>query len=192
MHSRNAQLREDASRDSNQEIETDVQSQNPQHHEEHPQSGRERKFDSLRQEAYLSLWRTYDRLRIAEDELFSTAGLTAQQYNILRLLRAEHPAKLPTLTLASRLVSRAPDITRMVGKLEALGIVQRERLAENKRIVEVGITEQGLALLRQLAEPVRQCHERQLGHLSEEQLQQLIELLRQARRPHEERNSHWL
>ena len=70
-----------------------------------------RRFDSAQQEAYLNLWRTYDRLRTLEDELFQQHDLTAQQYNALRLLKAEHPAALPTLVLAGKLVSRAPYIT---------------------------------------------------------------------------------
>src|SRR5262245_38585143 len=148
-------------------------------------------FDSPEQEAYLSLWRTYDRLRAHEDELFGRYELTAQQYNDLRLLRAEHPGTLPTLTLASRLVSKAPDITRLVNRLEERGLVVRDRPAENRRVVNVGITDAGLALLRELREQVRACHERQLGHLTPEQLTQLIALLRAARRPHEEPGSVW-
>src|SRR5215204_3237261 len=75
------------------------------------------RFDSPQQEAFLSLWRTYDRLRAHEDELFARHDLTAQQYNALRLLRAAHPRKVPTLAVATRLVSRAPDITRMLDRL---------------------------------------------------------------------------
>src|SRR5688572_15281831 len=106
-----------------------------------------RRFDSTPQEAFLSLWRTYDRLRLLEDELFGRHDLTAQQYNALRLLRAAHPGKLPTLSLGSRLVSRAPDITRLVDKLAERGLVERERLAENRRVVHVGITPTGIELL---------------------------------------------
>ena len=70
-------------------------------------TGRDLRFDSLEQEAFLSLWRTYDRLRALEDELFSRYELSPQQYNVLRLLKAEHPDPLPTLALADRLVSNA-------------------------------------------------------------------------------------
>ena len=75
---------------------------------------RGRRFDSPQQEAYLILWRTYDRLRMLEDELFGRHDLTAQQYNALRLLRGAHPGRVATLALSGRLVSRAPDITRLV------------------------------------------------------------------------------
>ena len=153
---------------------------------------RGRHFDSREQEVFLNLWRTYDRLRALEDELFGRHDLTAQQYNVLRLLRGEHPGTLPTLALAARLVSRAPDITRMLDPLERRGLVGRERPADNRRVVRVGITEAGLELLRQLDGPVRACHARQLGHLTPAQLKELAALLRAARQPHEEPDSPWL
>jgi DNA-binding MarR family transcriptional regulator len=155
-------------------------------------SGRSRRFDSPEQEVYLNLWRTYDRLRQLEDELFSSFELTAQQYNVLRLLRGEHPHKLPTLTLAGRLVSRAPDITRMLDKLEMRGLIERERPPEDRRTVRVGITPSGLELLRQLDAPVRSCHVRQLGHLSPADLSALAALLEAARRPHEDSAGPWI
>jgi DNA-binding MarR family transcriptional regulator len=126
-----------------------------------------------------------------EDKLFSQYELTAQQYNALRLLKAEHPATLPTLALASRLVSHAPDITRLLDRLAERDLVVRERMADNRRVVQVGITEAGLALLKQLDEPVRQCHQGQLGHLSSAQLKSLVDLLRASREPHEEAGSAW-
>src|SRR5436190_12653248 len=101
------------------------------------------RFDSLEQEVFLNLWRTYDRLRALEDELFERFDLTAQQYNVLRLLRGQHPATTPTLALANRLVSRAPDITRMLDKLGQRGLIARERDGDNRRVVRVGITPAG-------------------------------------------------
>src|SRR5947199_10546258 len=89
-----------------------------------------KRFDSPQQEAFLNLWRTYDRLRLLEDELFGRHGLTAQQYNTLRLLRAAYPEKVPTLNLAARLVSRAPDITRLIDKLAERGLADRQRRAD--------------------------------------------------------------
>jgi DNA-binding MarR family transcriptional regulator len=149
------------------------------------------RFDSLEQEAFLSLWRTYDRLRALEDALFASYDLTPQQYNALRLLRAVHPEPLPTLALAGRLVSRAPDITRLLDRLEERGLVQRERPAANRRTVLVAITDAGRALLRQVAGPLRECHARQLGHMKPADLRRLVELLHAARAPHEEPDSPW-
>jgi DNA-binding MarR family transcriptional regulator len=148
-------------------------------------------FDSVAQAVYLSLWRTYDRLRALEDRLFGRFELSAQQYNVLRLLKASHPETVPTLTLASRLISRAPDITRMLDKLADRGLIVRERASDNRRVVRVGITPAGLELVQQIARPLFACHEEQLGHLTTTQLEGLLQLLAQARRPHEEPGSPW-
>ncbi len=153
-------------------------------------SGR-RRFDSPEQEAYLNLWRTYDRLKHLEDELFSRFELTAQQYNALRLLGAAHPKRVPTLIVASRLISKAPDITRLLDRLEERGLIVRERLADDRRTVGVGITEAGAALLEQMSAAVGECHEKQLGHLDREELEKLTELLRKARQPLETEDSAW-
>ena len=150
-----------------------------------------RRFDSLPQEVFLNLWRTYDRLRALEEEFFATYDLTAQQYNVLRILAAHAREGVRTLDLAARLVSRAPDVTRMIDKLEQRGFVERDRLADNRRVVELHITESGRALLKQMREPLRKCHQKQLGHLDRKELTQLSRLLQAARLPHEPPTSEW-
>ena len=149
------------------------------------------RFDSPEQEVFLNLWRTYDRLRSLEEEMFRPFGLTPQQYNVLRLLEAEGADPLPTLALADRLVSRAPDITRIIDKLEQSGWVRRERPAENRRQVLISLTPTGEQLLKQIDIPLRACHNRQLGHLSADEMTELICLLRKARQPHETHGSTW-
>lgn len=149
-----------------------------------------RRFDSPEQEAYLALWRTYDRLRAIEDELFARFDLTAQQYNLLRLLRAAHEP-VPTLSLTDRLVSRAPDITRMIDKLEQRKLITRVRSAKDRRTVLVAATDAGRTLIDAIAEPLRACHERQLGHLNRGELKSLTALLKAARAPHEPEDSPW-
>lgn len=149
------------------------------------------RFDSLEQEVFLGLWRTYDRLKACEDELFATVDLTAQQYNVLRLLAHAFPDPLPTLSLAGRLVSRAPDITRMLDKLEQRGLIRRVRPAEDRRVVQVVLEKAGQALVDELQESLRACHERQLGHLSKTELKALAGLLRRARSVHESSESVW-
>jgi DNA-binding MarR family transcriptional regulator len=150
-----------------------------------------RHFDSPQQETYLALWRTYDRLRALEDSLFAEFQLTAQQYNLLRLLRAHYPDAVPTLSMIDELVSRAPNVTRMLDYLEGLGWIVRRRSAEDRRTVLVSISESGLTLLKQIAEPLIDCHKRQLGHMPPSDLKRLGQLLRKARAPHEPDNSPW-
>ncbi|MBX3438916.1 MAG: MarR family transcriptional regulator [Planctomycetaceae bacterium] len=144
------------------------------------------KFDSPQQEAFLNLWRTYDRLKVLEDELFGPVGISAQQYNTLRLLQSVYPESLPTLAIGARLISRAPDMTRLLDKLEQRGLLQRERRPENRRVVEVTISPAGLDLLKELDKPVLECHRKQLGHLDAKSLKELARLLQAARAPHED------
>lgn len=154
-------------------------------------SRRRRRFDSLEQEAFLQVWRTYDRLKTLEEEVFDAFELSAQQYNALRLLEGVAPETLTVHALGKRLISRAPDMTRLLDRLEERGLVHRTRRSDNRRVVEVGIAPGGKALLGELAVPVRDCHRRQLGHLTPEQLSQLIGLLEAARSPHEPDGGPW-
>jgi MarR family transcriptional regulator, organic hydroperoxide resistance regulator len=143
-------------------------------------------FDSLEQEVFLNLWRTYDRLKSLEEEMFGRFGLSAQQYNALRLLKSVSPDSMPTLVLGGRLISRAPDMTRLLDRLEQRGLLSRERPPGNRRVVEVRITPAGLELLDELQGAVVDCHRRQLGHLDEKSLKQLARLLKKVRQPHED------
>jgi DNA-binding MarR family transcriptional regulator len=149
-------------------------------------------FDSTEQEVFLQLWRTYDRLKAIEDELFSRFDLTPQQYNALRLLDAAQPGGVQTMELGRRLISRMPDTTRMVDRLEQRGLVSRRRLDDNRRVVELRISPQGQLLLKEMAGVVIEMHRRQLGHLGPRQQQQLVKLLRLARQPHEDDQCDWL
>lgn len=149
-------------------------------------------FDSPAQEVFLHLWRTYDLLKSLEDELFGQHRLSAQQYNALRLLRSAYPQPMPTLALGRRLISRSPDMTRMLDRLEQRGLITRERRPENRRVVEVSITPAGVALLDQLAEAVAEMHQKQLGHLTRTKQKQLVALLKEARLPLEDATCDWL
>jgi len=143
-------------------------------------------FDSVEQEAYLQLWRTYDRLREIDERVFQKYGITAQQYNALRILRSVRPGALSTSALGARLVSRAADMTRLLDKLEEQGLVARKRCEENRRVVYVSITATGATLISKLAAAVRRCGQDQLGHLDAKTLRTLIKILERARDPHED------
>lgn len=149
-----------------------------------------RRFDSAEQEVYLGLWRTYDRLRELEDAFFAEWELTNQQYNVLRVLAASTKV-LPTQAVLKRLVSRAPDATRMLDKLVERGWIERKRAEDDRRAYHLAITDTGRKLLEKLAEPLRECHRKQLNHLSAKQLAELMVLLNVARAPHEPDDSPW-
>lgn len=108
--------------------------------------------------------------------------LTMPQYNVLRILRGAGPAGLPSGEVGERLVSREPDVTRLLDRMEARGLVTRERGTRDRRVVTARLTEEGLRLVDSLDGAVEALHERQLGHLSRDELQSLNALLERARR----------
>ena len=93
----------------------------------------------------------------------------------------EHPNGLPCGEIASRMITRDPDITRLLDRLEKRGLISRCRETKDRRMVMARITPEGLKLLSRLDEPVEEAHRRQLGHLGQERLRALAELLEAAR-----------
>src|SRR5215217_6492725 len=106
-------------------------------------------FDAPEQEVALNLARTADHLDVEFARLFKRRGLTAPQYNVLRILRGAG-TELPCLEIAGRMISHLPDITRLVDRLEGAGLVERRRTEADRRLVLVRITEPGLKVLRDL------------------------------------------
>ena len=109
--------------------------------------------------------------------LKTTAQLTTNQYNVLRILRGSHPAMLACSDIAERMIERDPDITRLIDRLEARGLVKRTRSRRDRRVVEVGITDEGLALVRGLDPHVQEMPKALLGHLGAGKLGRLRNLL---------------
>jgi len=101
---------------------------------------------------------------------------------VLRILRGAGEPGLCRSEVVERLVAQVPDATRLLDRLEEMGLVVRQRSEADRRYVTTRITPAGLQLLEQLDAPVLEGHRRQLGHLSEQDLRTLIELLARARR----------
>jgi len=98
---------------------------------------------------------------------------------------------MQTLQIARKLISHAPDITRLLDGLDKKGLINRSRSLSSRRVVEVGITAAGIRLIEEMAPALQDLHQRQLGHLSKKQLDELNELLRLAGAPHEPPDSPW-
>jgi DNA-binding MarR family transcriptional regulator len=128
-------------------------------------------------EAFLGIVRTADHLMRGADELFKLYKLSITQYNVLRILRTSEGDGLPCKSIAQRMVTRDPDITRLLDRLEARQLITRRRGTTDRRVVTVRITPQGLALLKDLDQPVPAFHQQQLAHVPEEKLKVLIDLL---------------
>jgi DNA-binding MarR family transcriptional regulator len=109
--------------------------------------------------------------------LKATSQLTNNQYNVLRILRGSHPSMLACNEIAVRMLDRDPDVTRLIDRLEKRGLVKRVRSRKDRRVIDVGITERGLAVLRGLDADAKRMPKALLGHLGPKRLQQLIGLL---------------
>ena len=143
---------------------------------------RQRKpFRSSAHEALVGLLRTTDRVRRTLAGVVEPRGLTLQQYNVLRILRGERPAGLPTLEIAARMVEHAPGITRLLDRLEAKTLVRRQRRDDDRRQVMCRITPAGLRLLAGLDSGLQRADESTLGMLSRRDLRRLIALLDRIR-----------
>ena len=133
------------------------------------------------QSAFVELHRTHDYLMTAFGELFARYGVTEPQYNVLRILRGAGAPGLPCRTVGERMLTRVPDVTRLLDRLEGAGLVSRERGLEDRRVVLTRLTDRGASLLRRLDGPLRELHRRQFAGLSERELQRLARLLRRVR-----------
>jgi len=140
-----------------------------------------RPFRSRAQEAAVSIMRTADVLRRDMTSVIEPYGITFQQYNVLRILRGASPDPLPTLEIGERMIEQTPGVTRLVDRLEAKGLVRRERCTEDRRMVHCWITPEGIELLAAMDEPVNDADERLLRHLSAEEVERLIAMLASVR-----------
>jgi DNA-binding MarR family transcriptional regulator len=146
------------------------------------QSGNKRRRAACPEEAaFLDLLRTTDILSRGLVQVLKTEDLSATQYNVLRILRGA-PEGLACGEIASRMITRDPDVTRLLDRLEMRGLISRCRATQDRRTVRARVTPEGLKLLTRLDEPVRSAHRKQLGHLGLERLRSLTELLRVSRR----------
>jgi DNA-binding MarR family transcriptional regulator len=146
----------------------------------HIESGDKRRPACPEEAAFLDLLRTCDLLYRAPIEVLKSEDLSATQYNVLRILRGT-PKGLPSGEIADRLITRDPDVTRLLDRLERRGLIMRSREPSDRRVVMAHITPQGLKLLARLDKPVEEVHRRQLGHLGKDRLRVLAELLADAR-----------
>src|ERR1700730_17421375 len=126
--------------------------------------------------AFLDLLRATDMLSRGLITVLKAEDLSATQYNVLRILRGS-PEGLPCGEIGSRMITRDPDITRLLDRLEKRELISRCRETKDRRMVMARITPEGLKLLARLDAPVQEVHRKQLGHLGRERLRALTELL---------------
>ena len=138
-------------------------------------------FTSLQHEAMLNIVRTSAAMLDELDDLLKSRGITNTQYNVLRILRGAGPNGLCRNELRDRMLTRMPDVTRLLDRMEEAGLVARARDNDDRRMVTTRITAAGRRLVDELDAPVHEYHQRRMGHVSTEQLRALIDLLTLAR-----------
>jgi len=134
-------------------------------------------FRSLQQEAYLSVVRTSTALTDAMEDLVKSRGISATQYNVLRILRGSDAEGLCRNALRDRMLTRMPDMTRLLDRMEEAGLVVRVREGEDRRLVMTRITQKGRQPLDDLDAPVMALHRKQMAGLTDAQLRSLSDLL---------------
>lgn len=132
---------------------------------------------SLEHEVYLALQVLATRLRDETEELFKAEGLSTTQFNVLRILRGAGDQGLTCGEIGARLINKDPDVTRLLDRMEKLGLVERARSEQDRRVVLTRLSVRGRELVGRFDRPLSELHGRQFAHLQPEQLQTLLGLL---------------
>jgi DNA-binding MarR family transcriptional regulator len=131
--------------------------------------------------AYLDLLHTHGSITTRSADLYKGHGLTEQQYHVLRVLAEAGPDGLSCFELSERLPTPAPDVTRLIERLQRARLATRRRCAEDRRVVRLELTDRGRCVLRKLGPVLARFHRDRLAHMSQQELDLLTRLLRKAR-----------
>lgn len=138
-------------------------------------------FASLEAEAVLNIIRTADAFGRNDAGFLKSFELTPTQFNVLRILRGANNEGLSCREISERMIKFDPDVTRLLDRMEARGLVSRCRDAKDRRVITVRITKAALDILKKLDQKMLDLHAQQIGHLGERRLKTLISLLEMAR-----------
>ncbi len=127
--------------------------------------------------AFIALQKAADKLALQAEQLLKSNGLTGAQYNVLRILRGAEPQGLACSSIAGRMISHDPDMTRLLDRMEKRHLITRQRQSDDRRVVKTRITSSGLELLKRLDPTVRELHKRQFAHIAATRVRTLADLL---------------
>jgi DNA-binding MarR family transcriptional regulator len=131
----------------------------------------------MEDQLFVAILKTADALSQEAEQVIKSAGLTGTQYNVLRILRGAEPEGLLCRGIADRMISRDPDMTRLLDRMEKHAWITRQRQQDDRRAIKTRITAEGLKLLKKLDQPVHDLHRSQFRHMTPGQLKSLFELL---------------
>jgi DNA-binding MarR family transcriptional regulator len=129
---------------------------------------------------FVAILKSADSLSQEAEQLIKSHDLTMAQYNVLRILRGAEPVGMLCRGISERMISRDPDMTRLLDRMEKRGLITRERQKDDRRVIMTRITAQGLAFLKTLDQPVRDLHKRQFAHMKSTRMKALAELLEEV------------
>ena len=132
-----------------------------------------RRFRSLTDEAILSMLVATGYLYARLGEICGRHGVTADQFNILRILRGAYPDGHPRYEVAQRMINRSADVTRFLDRLERQGLVERVRATEDRRLSISRITPAGLEVLKAIQPELDAMHKELTARMTEDDLRQL-------------------
>jgi len=138
-------------------------------------------FRNVREEAILNVWRTGDFVAHQLHQLLKSRGISQTQYNVLRILNGAGKEGLPCGEIGGRMLTRDPDITRLMDRLVKHGMATRTRLRNDRRVIMARITPAGSSLLEEIDPLVGDLMDRMLAHMKTPRLESLIELLEEVR-----------
>ena len=138
------------------------------------------RFRDIYQKVAVNLLFTSNWLVARQHDFFKPFGITTQQFNILRILRGQHPNAISGVEIKSRMLDRNSDISRLLERLLKKDLVSKSQSENDKRAANVSITQKGLDLLGNIDEKFKEV-ERHHFNLSESEAEQLSALLDKAR-----------
>lgn len=138
-------------------------------------------YKTLEEEVFINIQFTADSLIRALATLLKPYGISTTQYNVLRILRGAGEEGLSCREIGARMITRDPDVTRLLDRLEKREFLRRGREGKDRRVITVRITSAGSELLAQIDEPIQQLHLNLLGHVKPSKLETLTTLLDTAR-----------
>ena len=138
-------------------------------------------FPRISAEALVSVLRTAAVLDHQLTDVLKPFGITHTQYNVLRILRGAGAAGLCGREVAERMVSRVPDVSRLLDRMEDTDLISRERDPGDRRHVTARISRKGLAMLEEATPRLEAVERARFGQLPAGRLQQLLEVLTAVR-----------
>jgi DNA-binding MarR family transcriptional regulator len=130
---------------------------------------------------FVAFMQIADVLGSEAEQVVKSAGLTGAQYNVLRILRGAGRDGLACREIGERMISRDPDITRLLDRMEKRGLITRKRQSDDRRVVKTCGTPRGLQLLKTLDQPVQELHKRQFQRMNAKKLSSLAAMLEELR-----------